>query len=44
MTELWQLPASELAPKIAKKEVSPVELMKTVLAPKSWIAPPVTRA
>lgn len=31
MTELWQMPASELAPKIAKKEVSPVELMTTVL-------------
>ncbi|HZP99355.1 MAG TPA: amidase [Reyranella sp.] len=32
MSELWQLPAAELAPKIARKEISPVELMKTVLA------------
>ena len=32
VSELWQLPASELAPRIAKKEISPVELMKTVLA------------
>ena len=31
LSELWQLPASELAPKIARKEISPVELMKTVL-------------
>lgn len=32
MTELWQLPASALRDKIAAKEVSPVELIKTVLA------------
>ncbi|HYC64148.1 MAG TPA: amidase family protein, partial [Reyranellaceae bacterium] len=29
---LWQLPASELREKIASKEVSPVELMRAVLA------------
>lgn len=32
MTELWQLPASSLRGKIARKEVSPVELTKAVLA------------
>ena len=32
MTELWQLPASILREKIADKEISPVELTKTVLA------------
>ncbi len=32
MTELWQLPASILREKIADKEISPVELTRTVLA------------
>jgi aspartyl-tRNA(Asn)/glutamyl-tRNA(Gln) amidotransferase subunit A len=32
MTELWQLPASDLREKIAAKKVSPVELMRAVLA------------
>lgn len=32
MTELWQLPASSLREKIAAREVSPVELTKTILA------------
>ncbi|HTR83196.1 MAG TPA: amidase [Reyranella sp.] len=32
MTELWQLPASALREKIGTKEVSPVEVMKAVLA------------
>jgi aspartyl-tRNA(Asn)/glutamyl-tRNA(Gln) amidotransferase subunit A len=31
VTELWQLPASELRTKIAAKEISPVELMRAVL-------------
>jgi aspartyl-tRNA(Asn)/glutamyl-tRNA(Gln) amidotransferase subunit A len=32
VSELWRLPASTLREKIASKEVSPVELMKAVLA------------
>jgi aspartyl-tRNA(Asn)/glutamyl-tRNA(Gln) amidotransferase subunit A len=32
MSELWQLPAVELRGKIAAREISPVELMETVLA------------
>ena len=32
MTELWQLPASSLREKIAAREVSPVELTRTILA------------
>ena len=32
MSELWQLPASDLRGRIARKEVSPVELTRTVLA------------
>jgi aspartyl-tRNA(Asn)/glutamyl-tRNA(Gln) amidotransferase subunit A len=32
VTELWQLPASTLREKIAAKEVSPLELTKTILA------------
>ncbi len=32
MTELWRLPASALREKIEAKDVSPVELMKAVLA------------
>jgi len=32
VTELWQLPASALREKIGTKEVSPVEVMKAVLA------------
>lgn len=32
MTDLTRLPASDLAPKIAAREISPVELMKAVLA------------
>jgi len=32
VTELWQLPASTLGEKIAAKEVSPLELTKTILA------------
>ena len=32
MTDLTRLPASDLREKIARKEVSPVELMQAVLA------------
>ena len=32
MTELWQLPASSLREKIAAREVSPVDLTRTILA------------
>ncbi len=39
MTELWQLPASDLRGKIATKEISPVDLTKAVLARANKLQP-----
>lgn len=39
MTDLTRLPASDLAPKIAAREISPVELMKAVLARAEQLQP-----
>ncbi len=39
MSELWQLPACDLRDKIASKKVSPVELMRSVLARAETLQP-----